>query len=93
MKQSGYDDLVIKYSEVDSVRESSDQTAPEVFVYFLIQEGITGNITGAGIEHAKKFISESRCFRFIPRIAADRISFDFRQKTKCVGHFLFSILI
>jgi len=60
MKQAGYDDLVIYYSEVDSVRESSYQTSPEFFVYFLIKEGISGNITGAGVEHAKKIISESR---------------------------------
>jgi hypothetical protein len=56
MKQAGYDDLVIFYNEVDSVREPSDQTAPEFVVDFLIKERITGNVTGAGIEHTKKFM-------------------------------------
>ncbi len=45
---------------------------------FLIEEGVTGNIGGAGIKHPKKFIAKPRRFRFIPRIAADSIIFDFR---------------
>jgi hypothetical protein len=47
-------------------------------VYFLIEEGVTGYIAGAGIKHPKKLIAKSRRFRFIPRIAADGIIFDFR---------------
>lgn len=57
MKQTDYNDLVALYDEVDSVGKFSDQATPEFFVHFLIKERIAGNIAGAGIEHANKFIA------------------------------------
>jgi hypothetical protein len=57
MKQTGHNDLVVLYDEVDSVGKSSDQATPEFFVRFSIKEGIARYIAGAGIEHAKKFIA------------------------------------
>ena len=78
MKQAGYDNLIIFYCEIDSVRESSNQTTPEFFVHFLMEQGVTRNIAGTGIKHPKKFIAKSRRFRFIPGIAAYSIIFYFR---------------
>ena len=78
MKQAGHDDLIVLYYEVNSVRESSHQTASEFSMHFLIDEGVTGYIAGASIKHPKEFIAKSRRFRFIPKIAADSIIFDFR---------------
>ena len=92
MKQACYNDLVFVYDEVDSIREPSDQTTPEFTMDFLIEKRVARIIADAGIKHSKKFITKSRRFCFIPRIAADGIIFDFRQETKSVCHFLFSIL-
>jgi hypothetical protein len=66
MKQTCHDDLIVVHYEIDGVGESSEQTTSEFIMHFLIKEGITENIAGAGVKHAKKFISESRRFRFIP---------------------------
>ncbi len=78
MKQAGHNDLIVFYHEVDSVRESSEQTPPEFIVNFLIKEGMARDITGAGVEHPKEFIAKSRRLRFVPGKAADSIIFDFR---------------
>ncbi len=78
MKQSGYDDLIIIYREVDRVGESSEQTPPEFVVNFLIKERMSGNIAGTGIEHPKEFIAKSRRFHFVPGKAAYGVIFDFR---------------
>ncbi len=78
MKQAGHNDSIFYYHEVDSVRESSEQAPPEFIVNFLIKEGVTRDISGAGIEHPKEFIAKSRGLRFVPGKAADDIIFDFR---------------
>jgi len=77
MKEARYDDVVILYREIDSIRKSSEQTAPKFIINFSIKEGLTRDITSAGIEHTKKIFAESRCFRFVPGKAADSIRFDF----------------
>ena len=59
MKEARYDNVVILYREVDSVRESSEQTTPKFIMNFSIKEGLTRDITGAGIEHAKEIFAES----------------------------------
>lgn len=60
MKQTGHDDLVVLYCEIDCIREASDQTTSKFFVHFLIEEGIAGDIADTGIEHTKEFIAKSR---------------------------------
>ena len=92
MEEASNDNLLVVDCEIDGVRETTEQATPEFIVNFLIKEGVSGNITGTGIKHPKKLFAKARRFRFIPRIAADGIILDFRQKTKSVCHFLFSIL-
>ena len=93
MKEPGHDDLVVVYYKIYGVGEPSEQTTSEFTMRFLIKEGMTGNIAGAGIKHPEKFIAKSGRFRFIPDIAADGIILDFREKTERVYHFLFRFSI
>ena len=78
MEEAGNDDLLVVDHEIDGVRETTEQATPEFIVNFRIKEGVPGNITGTGIKHPKKVFAKARRFRFIPRIAADSIIFDFR---------------
>ncbi len=60
MEQSGNNNAVIIYREVDCVRESSEQTTSEFIVHFWVKERMAVDIAGAGIEHPKKFIAKPR---------------------------------
>lgn len=93
VKEASYDNLLVVDCEIDGVRETTEQATPEFIVNFRIKEGVSGNITGTGVKHPKKLFAKPRRFRFVPRIAAYSIIFDFRQKAKSVGHFRFSILV
>lgn len=66
MKETGHNELVVVYYEIDGVWEPSEQTTPEFTMHFLIKEGPPGNFSGAGIKHPKKVIAKSGRFRFIP---------------------------
>ena len=78
MKQPGYNDVVIVYREVDRVGKSSEQATSEFIVNSLIKERMARDITCAGIEHPKEFVTKTRGFCFVPGKAADCIIFDFR---------------
>jgi len=78
VEETSNDNLLVVDYEIDTVRETTEQATPEFIVNFRIKEGIPGNITGTGIKHPKKLFAKARRFRFIPRIAADNIIFDFR---------------
>mgnify|MGYP006871752188 CR=1 FL=1 len=93
MKKPKYNDLVILYRKVDSVRKSSEQPTPKVLINFGVKQGIPWNFICAGIEHTEKIFTEAPRFWFIPDIAADYILFNFRNELKGVCHFLNSILV
>jgi len=78
VEKAGYDNLIVVDYEIDCVRKSPEQATSKSVVNFLVKEGVVGNITGTGIKHPQKLFAKSRRFRFIPRIAADSIIFDFR---------------
>lgn len=60
MKEPKNNNLVIFYHEVDSVRESPEQTAPEFSVNLWVKEWILRDVTGAGIKYPKEFLSKPR---------------------------------
>ena len=78
MEEASNDNLLDFDCEIDGVRETTEQATPEFIVNFRIKEGVSGNITRTGIKHPKKLFAKPRRFRFVPRIAADSIIFDFR---------------
>lgn len=77
MEKASYDNLIVVDYEIDGVRKASEQATSEFVMNFLVKEGVVGNIAGTRIKHPKKLFAKSRRFRFIPRIAADSIIFDF----------------
>jgi hypothetical protein len=78
MEEASNDDLLVVDCEIDGVWETTEQATPEFIVNFRIKERVSGDITGAGIKHSKKLFAKPRRFRFVPRVAADSIIFDFR---------------
>ncbi len=59
MKKPEYNNPVIFYHEVDSIRESSKQAATEFVINLWIEQWIMKNLTGEGVKHPKKLLAES----------------------------------
>jgi len=92
MEKTNDKDFVLFYSKVDRIRKSSEKTSPELPVHLLVKQWSSGYIIGAGIEHAKEFLSKPTGLLFVPRIAGNDVFLDFRKKVEIVCHFLCSIL-
>ena len=93
MKKPEYDNLVVFYHKINSIRKSSKQTTPEFVINLWVKQWISRKLTGAGIKHPKEFLAESRRFSFIPNITGNDIFLDFGKEKQVVCHFLFSILV
>jgi hypothetical protein len=78
VEEAGNDNLLVIDYEIDRVRKTAEQTTSEFIVDFRVQEGVSGNITGAGIKHPQKLFAKARRFCFIPRIAVNSVILDFR---------------
>src|SRR3990172_1146678 len=73
MKETKHYYILILYHEINGIRESPQQTAPEFVVNLRVKKWVPLNLTGAGIKHPEEILTESRGLRFIPNIAAHNI--------------------
>ncbi|HJZ04652.1 MAG TPA: hypothetical protein VJ327_02175 [Patescibacteria group bacterium] len=60
MKETKHYYLLILYHEINGVRKSPQQTAPEFVVNLRAKKWVPENLTGAGIKHPEEILTESR---------------------------------
>lgn len=77
MEESDDKDFVLFHSKVDRIWKSSEKTPPELVVHLFVKQRITGDIIGAGIEHAEEILSKPTGLLFVPRIAGYCVFLDF----------------
>lgn len=91
MKEPQNDNPGFFYHKIDRERKSPQKTAPEFAVNPSVEKWIPRDVRNASITNAEELLPESGRLRFVPCVRPDDVFLDFREESKAVRHFLFSI--